>query len=147
MNHWLGAGANLIVSGDLIQIDNVGHKPTTSEQSIAAADFFALYLMQPCNTGTADNLAQQLQAWIRGPSDEAAYVLVANYGPDGGAGGFGTQLPGIHSVTVSLADLGIPGTTWVFTDIWEANSKLVSDSYTAWLTEGGSQLLRLTPSK
>lgn len=128
MNHWLGAGANLIISGDLTQIDNVGYKLTTSEQSIAAADFFSLYLMQPCNPGTGDSLAQQLQAWIRGPSDEAAYVLVANYGPDGGAGGFGTQLPGIQSVTVSLADLGIPGTTWGFTDIWEGNSTVVSDS-------------------
>ena len=146
MNHWLGAGANLILSGDLTQIDELGYKLTTSEQSVAAADFFALYPVQPRNPGTGDNLAQQLQAWIGGPSDNEAYVLIVNYGPDGGSGGFGTQLPGNQSVTVSLADLGIPGTTWVFTDIWGGNSTVVSDSYTAWLGEGASQLLHLTPS-
>jgi alpha-galactosidase len=104
--------------------------------------------MQPRNPGTGDNLAKQLQAWIGGPSNNnEAYVLIVNYGPDEGSGGFGTQLPGIQSVAVSLADLGIPGTTWDFTDIWEGNSTVVSDSYTAWLNEGGSQLLRLTPNK
>lgn len=148
MNHWLGAGANLIISGDLTQIDKLGYRLTTSEQSITAANFFALYPMQPRNPGTGDNLAKQLQAWIGGPSNNnEAYVLIVNYGPDEGSGGFGTQLPGIQSVAVSLADLGIPGTTWDFTDIWEGNSTVVSDSYTAWLYEGGSQLLRLTPNK
>jgi alpha-galactosidase len=146
MNHWLGAAANLILGADLTQIDDLGYKLITSHQSIAASNFFAKFPMQPRNPGTGNNSAQQLQAWIGGPSDgnEEAYVLIANYGPDQGSGGFGTQLYGLQNVTVSMEDLGIAGSTWTFTDIWEGNSTRVSDSYTAWLTEGASQLLHLT---
>ncbi|KAK5993526.1 Alpha-galactosidase 3 [Cladobotryum mycophilum] len=145
MNHWLGAGANLIIGGDMTQVDALGLKLTTSRQSIAAADFFAKYPMQPRNPGTGSNAPKQLQAWIGGPSDDhkEAYVLVANYGPDQGAGNFGTQLHGAQNVTVSLKDLGIDGSTWCFTDIWQGTSTKVSSSYTALLTEGASQLLRL----
>lgn len=144
MNHWLGAAANLILGGDLTQIDALGYKLITSKQSIAAANFFAQYPMQPRNPGTGNNIAQQLQAWIGGPSGNEAYVLIANYGPDEGQGGFGTQLAGVQNVTVSLNDLGIAGQTWTFTDIWNGNSSTVSNSYTAWLDEGASHLLHLT---
>jgi alpha-galactosidase len=144
MNHWLGAAANLILGGDLTQIDDLGYKLITSKPSIAAANFFAQYPMQVRNPGTGDNVARQLQAWIGGPSGDDAYVLIANYGPDEGQGGFGTQIAGIQNVTVSLSDLGIAGTTWVFNDVWEGNATTVSQSYTAWLDEGASQLLHLT---
>ncbi|KAJ5459960.1 uncharacterized protein N7458_001512 [Penicillium daleae] len=146
MNHWLGAAANLVLGSDLTQIDELGHKLITSSQSIAAADFFAKYPMQPRNPGTGNNLAEQLQAWIGGPSDsnDEAYVLVVNYGPDQGQGGFGTQLYGSQKVTVSLEDLGIASSAWKFTDIWAGNSTTVSTSYSAWLTEGASQLLHLS---
>lgn len=144
MNHWLGAAANLILGGDLTQIDDLGRKLITSKESIAAANFFAQYPMQPRNPGTGDNVAKQLQAWIGGPSDRDAYVLIANYGPDEGQGGFSTQVAGIQNVTVSLSDLGVDGTTWVFSDVWGGNSTEVSSSYTAWLDEGASQLLHLT---
>jgi alpha-galactosidase len=144
MNHWLGAAANLILGGDLTQIDDLGYKLITSKPSIAAANFFAQYPMQVRNPGTGDNVARQLQAWIGGPSGDEAYVLIANYGPDEGQGGFGTQIAGIQNVTVSLSDLGIAGTTWVFNDVWEGNATTVSQSYTAWLDEGASQLLHLT---
>ena len=144
MNHWLGAAANLIIGGDLTQIDALGSKLVTSSESIAAANFFAQYPMQPRNPGTGNNLAKQLQAWIGGPSNNEAYVLIANYGPDQGSGGFGTKLTGIQNVTVSLNDFGIAGRRWVFTDIWQGNCSTVSNSYTAYLDEGASQLLRLT---
>ncbi|KAG0647634.1 Alpha-D-galactoside galactohydrolase 3 [Hyphodiscus hymeniophilus] len=144
MNHWLGAAANLIIGGDMTQIDALGHKLITSSQSVAAANFFAQYPIQPRNPGTGNNLAQQLQAWIAGPSNKEAYVLVANYGPDQGSGGFGTNLNGTQKVTVSLNDLGIAGKRWVFTDIWQGNRTTVSNSYTAYLDEGASQLLQLT---
>lgn len=144
MNHWLGAAANLILGSDLTQIDALGHRLITSPQSIAASNFFAKYPMQPRNPGTGNNLAQQLQAWIGGPSDShsEAYVLIANYGPDQGQGGFGTKLYGKQKVTVSLADLGISG-SWIFKDIWAGNSSRISSSYSAWLTEGASQMLHL----
>lgn len=146
MNHWLGAAANLVIGGDMQQVDALGIKLTTSRQSIAAANFFAQYPMQPRNPGTGSNAAKQLQAWIGGPSDNhnEAYVLIVNYGPDQGYGGFGTQLYAAQKVTVSLKDLGISGSTWTFTDIWKGNSTKVSQSYSAWLTEGESQLLRLS---
>jgi alpha-galactosidase len=143
MNHWLGAAANLIIGGDMTQIDQLGYKLITSKESIAAATFFAQYPMQPRNPGTGDNVASQLQAWIGGPSGDEAYVLIANYGPDEGQGGFGSQLAGVQNVTVSLNDLGIAGQSWVFTNIWEGNSTTVSKSYTTWLDEGASQLLHL----
>ncbi|KAH8694851.1 family 27 glycoside hydrolase [Talaromyces proteolyticus] len=145
MNHWLGAGANLILGGDLTQIDELGYQLITSNESITAAKFFAQYPMQPRNPGTGNNTAQQLQAWIAGPSSEnVAYVLVVNYGPDEGQGGFGTQLAGVQNVTVSLNDLGIGGKKWTFTDIWSGSSTTVSNSYTATLDEGTSQLFRLS---
>jgi alpha-galactosidase len=148
MNHWLGAAANLVIGGDMQQVDALGLKLTTSKQSIAAANFFAQYPMQPRNPGTGSNAAKQLQAWIGGPSDnhKEAYVLIVNYGPDQGNGGFGTQLYASQKVAVSLKDLGISGSTWTFTDIWKGNSTKVSQSYSAWLSEGESQLLRLTKS-
>lgn len=146
MNHWLGASANLIIGGDLTQVDELGYRLTTSKQSVAAAKFFADYPMQPRNPGTGNNLAQQLQAWIGGPSGHEAYVLVVNYGPDGGSGGFNTQLSGTQKLSVSLNDLGIEGSTWTFSDVWNGNSTKVSKSYTAYLSEGESQLLHLTKS-
>ena len=145
MNHWLGAGANLILGVDMLQIDDLGYHLVTSSQSVAAANFFADYPMQPRNPGTGDNLAKQLQAWIAGPSDDGeAYVLVVNYGADQGSGGFNTTLYGTQKVTVSLKDLGIEGSSWKFEDIWEGNATEVDRSYTAWLADGASQLLRLT---
>ncbi|PTB63289.1 glycoside hydrolase family 27 protein [Trichoderma citrinoviride] len=147
-NHWLGAGANLIIGGDMQQVDALGLKLTTSKQSIDAADFFAKYPMQPRNPGTGSNAAKQLQAWIGGPSDDhEAYVLIVNYGPDLGNGGFSTQLYGKQKLTVSLKDLGISGSAWTFTDIWSGKSTRVTGSYSAWLTEGESQLLRLTRTR
>ena len=145
MNHWLGAAANLLLGSDLTALDDLGIQLTTSRQSIAASNFFASYPMQPRNPGTGANLPQQLQAWIGGPSDDnkEAYVLIVNYGPDQGNGGFGTQLYGTQKVTVSFNDLGIQG-PWQFTDVWARNRTKVSDSYTAYLTEGESQLLHLT---
>lgn len=144
MNHWLGAAANLIIGSDLNQLDDLGTKLLTSNESIQAADFFAQYPMQPRNPGTGDNVPQQLQAWIAGPSDNnEAYVLVVNYGPDQGHGGFGTSLTGVQNVTVSLADLGIAGKSWEFSDVWNGNSSTVSTSFTAYLDEGESQLLHL----
>jgi alpha-galactosidase len=143
MNHWLGAAANLIIGSDLTELDELGIKLLTSSQSVEAANFFAKYPMQPRNPGTGNNLAQQLQAWIAGPTQQnQAYVLIANYGPDQGAGGFGTSITGVQPVTVSLSDLGIEG-TWKFTDVWNENSTTVSSSYTAYLNENESQLISL----
>ena len=144
MNHWLGAAANLIIGSDLTTLDNLGIKLLTSKQSVTAANFFAQYPMQPRNPGTGNNLAQQLQAWIAGPTPEKqGYVLIANYGPDQGAGGFGTSVTGIQPVTVSLSDLGIKG-KWKFTDVWNGNSTTVSTSYTAYLDENESQLIAIS---
>lgn len=146
MNHWLGAGANLILGSDLTQMDDLGRRLLTSPQSVAAARFFARYPMQPRNPGTGGNLPQQLQAWVAGPADghdAEAYVLLANYGANLGQSGFSSKLCGTQRVAVTLEDLGIAGCSWIFTDIWAGNSTLVTSEYAAWLTEGESQLLHL----
>ncbi|KAJ5454883.1 Alpha-galactosidase [Penicillium daleae] len=144
MNHWLGAGANLILGCDLRHIDELGMKLLTSTQSVAFANFAALNPMQPRNPGTGNNLAQQLQAWIGGPDEsDKAYVLLVNYGPDQGSGGFGTSLAGVQKLSISLSDLGIAGRNWKITDVWNGNSTTVSSSYIANLDEGESQLLYL----
>ena len=144
MNHWLGAAANLVIGSDLTELDDLGIQLLTSSQSVTAANFFARYPMQPRNPGTGNNLAQQLQAWIAGPTKEnQGYVLIANYGGDQGEGGFNTNVTGVQPVTVSLEDLGIEG-TWTFTDVWNGNSTQVSTSYTAYLDEYESQLLTLS---
>jgi alpha-galactosidase len=144
MNHWLGAAANLIIGSDLTQLDALGLQLLTSSQSAAVAAFSAQYPMQPRNPGSGNNVAEQLQAWIAGPSAaNEAYVLLANYGPDEGAGGFGTSLTGVQALTVSLSDLGISSRNWNFTDVWSGNSTEVSGTFTAYLQEYGSQLLHL----
>ena len=144
-NHWIGAGANLLLGSDLQQMDDLGYQLTTSNASIAASDFFAQYPMQPRNPGTGGNTPKQLQAWIGGPDDSGstAYALIVNYGADLGHGGFNEALYGTQAVNVSLLDLGIDG-TWTFTEVWMGNSTIVTESYTAMLSEGASQLFRLT---
>ena len=143
MNHWLGAAANLIIGSDLTTLDELGIKLLTSSQSVLAANFFAQYPMQPRNPGTGSNLAQQLQAWIAGPTTaKEGYVIIANYGSDESEGGFGTYITGVQPITVSLHDLGVEG-TWTFTDVWKGNSSKVSHSYTAYLDENESQLLNI----
>ncbi|KAL4762917.1 uncharacterized protein BDW70DRAFT_158521 [Aspergillus foveolatus] len=63
----------------------------TSPSSIAAADFCAMYPMQPCNPGMGSNQAVQFQAWIAGPDEHGeAYVLLTNLGPNLGDGGYVT---------------------------------------------------------
>lgn len=144
MNHWLGAAANLVIGSDLTQLDALGLQLLTSPQSAALATFSAQYPMQPRNPGSGNNLAQQLQAWIAGPSEaNEAYVILANYGPDEGDGGFGTSLAGVQALTLSLSDLGISGQNWTFTDVWNGNLTVVSGTFTAYLDEYGSQLLHL----
>lgn len=144
MNHWLGAAANLVIGSDLTRLDDLGVKLLTSPQSATVAEFTARYPMQPRNPESGNNLAKQLQAWIAGPSElHEAYVLLANYGPDQGSGGFGTSIAGVQKISVSLSDLGIAGGKWEFTDVWKGNSTKVSGLYTAYLSENESQLLHL----
>ncbi|KAL1964963.1 hypothetical protein VTN77DRAFT_6163 [Rasamsonia byssochlamydoides] len=111
--HWVGAGANLITGSDLTQIDALGQELLYDPEVLSIADFTANYPMQPKNPfNTADPGSQassQLQAWIAGPdtNNQNAVVVLANYGPDQGQGGFGTSLEGVQLVNISLADLGI----------------------------------------
>lgn len=107
------------------------------------ANFTARYPMQPRNPGTGKNWSQQLQAWIAGPDDAGdAVVVLANYGPDQGAGGFNTSLEGTQNVTASWADLGISSLYHV-RNVWESEDVGTFDSQiSAQLGEGKSQLLR-----
>jgi alpha-galactosidase len=149
MTHWIGAAANLITGSDLTSLDDFGIKLLTDKNALSVADFTAKYPMQPRNPGSGKGDAKQLQAWIAGPSSDNGEVVVvlANYGPDLGLGGFGTSLSGPQTVTASLSDLGISG-KYNIRDVWEDKDLgTTGDQVKAELGEGESQLLRLSPVK
>ncbi|CRG91690.1 Alpha-galactosidase 3 [Talaromyces islandicus] len=111
--HWVGAGANLITGSNLSQIDTLGQELLYDSELMSVANFTTQYPMQPKNPLGADSpgaqAAQQLQAWIAGPdsNNANAVVVLANYGPDQGNGGFGSILDGTQLVNVTLSLLGI----------------------------------------
>ncbi|KAK5998036.1 Alpha-galactosidase 3 [Cladobotryum mycophilum] len=145
MTHWIGASANLIVGSDLTNLDAVGLNLLTNKDALAVADFTANYPMQPRNPGTGGQAAKQLQAWIAGPDASGkAVVVLANYGPDGGQGGFGGGSNGVQTVSASWGDLGISGAYNVH-DVW--NNKSLgrqTSNISARLGPGESVLLVLT---
>lgn len=103
--------------------------------------------MRPRNPGTGLGDAKQLQSWIAGPdSTGKVIVLLVNYGPDLGQGGFGTSLQGVQTVSVTWADLGISGSFHV-QDVWAGQDLgTQSSGLSARLDVGQSQLLTLTPA-
>nr|C8VJZ7.2 PUTATIVE PSEUDOGENE: RecName: Full=Putative alpha-galactosidase 8; AltName: Full=Alpha-D-galactoside galactohydrolase 8; AltName: Full=Melibiase 8; Flags: Precursor [Aspergillus nidulans FGSC A4] len=107
MRIWIGASSNLFLGSDMRILDDLGRWLITSPSSIAAADFCAMYPMQPRNPGTGSNQAVQLQACITGPSEHGeAYVLLTNLGPNLGDGGYVTVGGGEQKMSVTLADMG-----------------------------------------
>ncbi|ETS73955.1 hypothetical protein PFICI_13821 [Pestalotiopsis fici W106-1] len=148
-SHWIGASANLILGSDMTSIDDLGLQLITSASSISAAEFCATYPMQPRNPGTGSNQAMQLQAWLSGPDgDGNAYVLLTNLGENEGRGGYDTVGTGNLTVTVSLADLGLDGSSYAVTDVWNGTVTTVESggSLSAVLDDGNSQFLQLTPA-
>ncbi|KAI8630700.1 glycoside hydrolase [Xylariaceae sp. FL1651] len=147
MTHWIGAAANLIIGSDLTKLDDFGLNLLTNAAALTVADFTASFPMQPRNPGTGAQSAKQLQAWIAGPdSTGQAVVVIANYGPDEGQGGFGTSLTGEQTVTVTWKDLGIQGSFDVF-DVWAGKDLGSEDAeFEVQLGEGQSVLYHLRPS-
>ena len=144
MTHWIGAAANLIIGSDLTNLDNFGLNLLTNTAALTVADFTASFPMQPRNPGTGAQSAQQLQAWIAGPDATGeAVVVIANYGPDEGQGGFGTSLSGVQTITVKWEDLGIQGSFDVF-DVWAGDDLGSQDTeLEVQLGEGQSVLYHL----
>ncbi|KAK5633508.1 hypothetical protein RRF57_009222 [Xylaria bambusicola] len=141
MTHWIGAAANLIIGSDLTTLDNFGLNLLTNAAALAVADFTASFPMQPRNPGTGAQSAQQLQAWIAGPSPTGeAVVVIANYGPDEGQGGFRTSLNGLQTIIVTWKDLGIQGSFDVF-DVWAGEDLGPKDSNLRVQLEGGQSVL------
>ncbi|KAI1377691.1 glycoside hydrolase family 27 protein [Hypoxylon crocopeplum] len=147
MTHWIGAGANLIIGSDLTNLDDFGLSLLANPDAMAIADFTARYPMQPRNPGTGNNSSQQLQAWIAGPdASGAAVVVITNYGPDEGQGGFGTSLSGVQTINISWEDLGISGEFDVH-DIWaDKDLGVESSGFSVQLDEGQSVLYKLSRS-
>ncbi|KAH8130173.1 hypothetical protein ACSS6W_005462 [Trichoderma asperelloides] len=145
MTHYIGAGANLILGSDLTHLDKFGVNLITNKAAQAVATFTAQYPMQPRNPGTGGQDSQQLQAWIAGPAPNGqAVVVLANYGPDLGQGGFNGTSTDVELVSASWKDLGIKGTYRV-RDVWN-NKDLGSQKsgVKANLGPGESALLTLT---
>ncbi|GAD96967.1 conserved hypothetical protein [Paecilomyces variotii No. 5] len=149
MSHWIGASANLIIGSDLTNLDSTGKSILTDADALSIADFTAQYPMQPRNPGTGESNATQLQAWIAGPApsgSKEAVVILANYGPDQGQGGFGTSLSGTQNVVATWPDLGLSG-SYSVTDVWgKKDLGVQSSQVSAQLNEGESVLLKLTPA-
>lgn len=145
MTHYIGAGANLILGSDLTNLDKFGVNLLTNKAAQAVATFTAQYPIQPRNPGTGGQDSQQLQAWIAGPAPNGqAVVVLANYGPDLGQGGFNGTSTDVELVSASWKDLGVKGTYRVH-DVWN-NKDLGSQKsgVKANLGPGESVLLTLT---
>lgn len=126
--HWIGAGANLITGSDLTTLDALGRELLFNDEALAVADFTAQFPMQPRNPSDGGVAAKQLQAWVAGPdSDGTAVVVLANYGPDLGQGGFGTSLQGTQLVSTSLDLLGLGGSSWAVRRVWGGGGSGGSD--------------------
>jgi alpha-galactosidase len=145
MSHWIGAGANLILGDDLTRISSSGLRLLTHPTVQAISAFTARYPMQPRNPGSGKQDPKQMQAWISGPSPSGeAVVLLVNYGPDQGQGGFGTVTTGSQQMTISYADLGIHAPYKVY-DVWNDNYwGDVATGLNVGIPEGQSYLLHLT---
>ncbi|KAF2503285.1 glycoside hydrolase [Lophium mytilinum] len=146
--HWFGAAANLIVGSDLTNLDYLGRKLLTDPDALGVAAFAAKFPMQPRNPGTGGLDAKQLQAWVGGPdaSTGEAVVVLVNYGPDQGQGGFGTSDSGTQNVTASYEDLGLTG-TYNVRNVWQKEDLgSVSGGLSAILDEGESRLFSLMPA-
>jgi alpha-galactosidase len=145
--HWIGAAANLITGSDMTRFDSLGVQLLTSSAAMGIAQFTAKYPMQPRNPGTGRNASKQLQAWIAGPDLSGnAVVVLANYGPDQGQGGFGTNFAGTQLVRATWSDLGISG-SYTVQNVWTGVNLGVSMSQvSSALGTGESVLLKLTIS-
>ncbi|THU78464.1 hypothetical protein K435DRAFT_55598 [Dendrothele bispora CBS 962.96] len=62
MNHWIGAGSNLMIGNDLGNLDALGKHILTHPSHLSLATFTARYPMRPRNPGTGFGEAKQLQA-------------------------------------------------------------------------------------
>ena len=147
--HWIGAAANLISGSDMTRLDALGIKLLIDPAGQEVANFTARYPMQARNPGSGRNESKQLQAWIAGPDSESggrAIVVLANYGPDEGQGGFDTYFSGQQIVKATWEDLGLCGAYEVL-DVWEHKQLgTAEDEISAVLAEGESLLLSLLPS-
>lgn len=131
--HWIGAGANLISGADLLHMDDLGRTLMYDPEVVSVADFtrFVRILvadrpaqafcsqwpMRPLNPDDTahpgGSNALQTQAWIAGPNESGtAVVVLANYGPDNGQGGYGTSENDVKLVSASLKTLGLAGNRW-----------------------------------
>lgn len=148
MTHWITSGANLITGSDLARIDDLGMELLTSKDALAVADFAAQYPMQPRNPGTGGQDSKQLQAWIAGPSScGRAVVVLANYGPDQGQGGFGSKTLGKQIVSATWADLGLDAKArYTIKNVWTGEKMASGKVVAAQLDEGESVLLWVSPA-
>jgi len=147
--HWIGAAANLISGSDMTRLDALGIKLLTDPAGQEVANFTARYPMQARNPGSGRNESKQLQAWIAGPDNEGdgrAIVVLANYGPDQGQGGFRTYFKDRQMVRATWEDLGLSG-VYEVSDVWEHKQLGTANSeISAVLAEGESLMLSLLPS-
>jgi alpha-galactosidase len=143
--HWIGAAANLITGSDMTKPDALGARLLTDDAAMEVAQFTARYPMQPRNPGTGKGDSKQLQAWMAGPdTSKNAIVILANYGPDRGQGGYGTSLDGAQLVRATWSDLGISG-RYSVRNVWAGEELgLFDGEINATLGAGESVLLKMT---
>lgn len=144
-SHWIGAAANLITGSDMTKLDTLGIRLLTDTHATEAAQLTSKFPMQARNPGTGGNLSKQLQVWIAGPDDSSnAILLLVNYGPDEGQGGFNTQLQGKQLVKATWADLGI-SESYRVQNIWTGDELgTFNADISATLDAGESLFLKLS---
>ncbi|KAJ3837945.1 glycoside hydrolase family 27 protein [Lentinula raphanica] len=147
MNHWMGAASNLMLGNDLTNLDETGIQILTNTQALSVADFASKYPMRPRNPETGFSFARQLQAWVGGPDTTGkVMVLLANYGPDQGQGGFDTNLVGEQVVSATWNALGIQPGAYHVQDVWKGEDVGITvRGLEAGLAEGESWLVMMTP--
>ncbi|KAG4433372.1 hypothetical protein IFR05_011132 [Cadophora sp. M221] len=145
--HWIGASAELNLGSDLTKMDTFGIALLTHPRLLSAASFTGRYPMQPRNPGTGGNAPQQLQAWISGPAPSGELeliVVLANYGPDEGAGGYGTGVTGTQTVTARWRDLGVEGAGYRCEDVYSGEAVSSRSGVSARLAPYQSVMYRCT---
>ncbi|KAJ5740390.1 hypothetical protein N7493_000262 [Penicillium malachiteum] len=131
MSFWLGASSNFLLGSDMTNIDDLGMQLLTSSAGSHAAEFCNGHPLQPRNPDTGSNQALQLQAWLSGPSGSGkAYVLLTNLGENLGHGGYTTVTTGNGTVSVTLDDLGLMGSSYTVEWVWYGNKPTLASGGT-----------------
>ncbi|CAF1374513.1 unnamed protein product [Rotaria magnacalcarata] len=132
MSHWIGAGANLIIGSNMIELDDYGLALLTNQRALKIANNFkSKYPMQPTLGNKNSTHGRQGQVWIAAPTadSDVAVVLVANYGNSGNNDLFDpTPIQSWWFYNFTFSDIGLDGSVmYTVEDVWNSNDDFIAD--------------------